>query len=76
MPRCFLNIEHTQPLADELREQLPNYAAAWAEALRAHARYRREAEAGDRWSVEVRRHSKPICRISVTTELEIANERE
>jgi hypothetical protein len=69
MPRYFFHIDHRHPHVDELGEQLPDDAAAWAEALRLTRDIEDRLRPGDRWSVEVRRHSKPIYRVSVTTEL-------
>jgi hypothetical protein len=62
MPRCFLNIEHTQ-----LPGQKPFGLTRDIEE-----RLRPETDGASRSDAIL----KPICRISVTTELEIANERE
>jgi hypothetical protein len=68
MARYYFHIEHAQPHTDELGEDLPGDAAAWAEALWLMRDVEDRIKPGDKWILKVRRHSEPIYWIQVITE--------
>lgn len=60
MARYYFHIEHAEPHADDIGEELPDDAAAWSEALRLMQDVEDRLRPVHKWTLDVRRRSETV----------------
>ena len=65
MPRYFCHLQGARPYQDNGGVDLPNDAAAWAEAKRYARDIERNLEPDETWYLEVRRDDQPIYSLKI-----------
>ncbi len=68
MPQYFFHIDGERPHRDIIGEDLPDDAAAWAEALRLSRDIEGTLQPGERWQLEVHEGGHVLYRVVITTE--------
>ena len=67
MPRYFFQLEGTHPYLDEDGMELPDDAAAWAEAKRFARDIESHLQLGEVWRLEVRNGGRPVFLLIVSS---------